>query len=563
MPKPQVSVKNNSLQMAGSGLRFGGWSFFFRGWGLPLFLLLHTIASFYYISQQNITFDEPDYIEYAKRWLHGNPDRIQALDDSKTPLIAITWIPRIVRQLVNPNYELNDYGRKDQKEGRYMMILFSFITALYVYKWCRLLYGNNGWWLPVLMLLFDPLYLAYSTLISTDLACGAFLLAVLYYFRKYLVLGYKSDFWLTALLMGTAIVLKQNLIFLGLLLPLLSFLHHFFNGRLNRFFAANTILYTLGFVLLVVVVINSFYYFHHSFMPFGNYTFESNLFRNLQQNKFLANIPVPLPSSYIHSLDMLKAHADLGAGHPGSTYNGVYLFGTLKLHGGFWYYYLVMLFYKMPIGTIVLLLASMFLFFKKFSLPAFVNRYMFIAVPAMFYFFILSFFNQFQTGIRHLLIIFPLLFIGLGYLFKQLWQASLKWKVGVASLIVYTFITVAVYYPFIIPYTNQFIADKKTVYKKIYDSSIDYGQSDSSLAVFLKNNPEYSAGKATPDTGKYAVLMGDILDAYSLNRSKFKWYLAITPKAQFKYTILLYDITKPDLEKADLQNTNFKIIRGN
>jgi hypothetical protein len=527
---------------------------------LLAFLLLHTTASFCYIAHQNITYDEPDYIEYAKRWLHGHPERIQPLDDSKSPVVAISWVPRIIRQTINPNYYLDDYGRKDQKEGRYMMILFSFFTAIYVYKWCHELYGEKGWSLPLLLLLFDPLYLAYTTLITTDLACGAFLVAVLYHFRKYILTQSGKHFWLAALLTGLGIVTKQSLLFLVLLLPALSFVYHLLTKTLNKFFSRKAFGSALLYGLVLVLVINVLYYFHHSFMLFGNYQFESSLLKHLQQYTFLQNIPMPLPQGYVQSLDMLKAHADLGAGKPESTFNGVYLFGELKLKGSYWYYYLVLLFYKLPIGTMVLFISCVPLFIKKFRLSAFATRYMFLLMPVLFYFIILSFFNQFQSGVRHILLVFPLLFIGLGYLFKQLQHASIRLKILVGAAITYSMVTVAIYYPYIIPYTNEFIADKKTVYRKIYDSSVDYGQSDLSVQEFINQHSEYKPATEIPSIGKYAVVSGDMLNTYLRNTSKYKWYMAFEPKSHYRYTILLFDITKEDLQRADLHKTNFNII---
>jgi hypothetical protein len=67
---------------------------------LLLLMIVHVGIAFYYIAQQNITYDEPSYIEYSKRWLHGNPNRIEALDDSKTPVISFVWLPRIVKQII-------------------------------------------------------------------------------------------------------------------------------------------------------------------------------------------------------------------------------------------------------------------------------------------------------------------------------------------------------------------------------------------------------------------------------------------------------------------------------
>ena len=336
---------------------FRGLGFSLLNWRLLAFLLIHTIVSFYYISQHNITFDEPAYIEYAKHWLHGKPERIEPLDDSKSPIVAVAWVPRMVRQVINPNYQLKDYGRKDQEEGRYMMILFSFVIAFYVYKWCSDLYGEQGWYLPLLLLLFDPLYLAYSTIISTDVATGTFLVALLYHFRKYLVLQSRMHFYLAALFTGLGIVTKQTLLFTLLLLPILSLVYYIAAKPRRSFLARRTLLDILMFVLVLVVVINSMYYFHRTFIPFGNYTFESHTLQSLQHHlTFMHWFPVPFPESYVQSLDMIKAHAELGAGKPESTYNGVYLFHELKLSGGYWYYYLVHLWYKMPIGTMLLFL---------------------------------------------------------------------------------------------------------------------------------------------------------------------------------------------------------------
>ncbi|MCY7421624.1 MAG: glycosyltransferase family 39 protein [Chitinophagaceae bacterium] len=528
---------------------------------LLAFLLLHTIASFYYISHQNITFDEPDYIEYAKRWLHGHPERIKPIDDSKSPLIAVCWLPRAVRQIINPNYQLNDYGRKDQAEGRYIMILFSLITALYVYKWCRQLYGEKGWLLPLLLLLFDPLYLSYSTLISTDLACGAFLVASLYHFNKYLVHQSQKDFWLCAVVTGIGIVTKATLLFLLLLLPLLSICFHAYTHRFKQLRSLKAISKTLAFCCIILLVINCAYYFRNTFMLFGNYHFESAFLNDLKHHNWLRRLAIPLPQAWVQQLDMLKAHADIGATTPAKTYNGVYLFGTLNLTGGFWYYYLVLLFYKLPLGTLVLLLSCVPLFIQNFTKEGFVKRYMFLVIPILFFWIILSFFNNFQTGIRHILLIFPLLFIGLGFLFKKLTTAARVWQLAAAGLVAYTFITVALYYPFIIPYTNEFVTNKQTVYRKIYDSSIDYGQSDSSLSQFLQEHLEYQPATVNPSTGKHAVLMKQMFNTYLPGSGNYKWYRALEPVGNYRYTILLFDITKQDLEQADFTNTDIKIVR--
>lgn len=519
--------------------------------GFLLLFLLHVVASYYYISQQDITYDEPQYIEYAKRWLHGRPERIELMDDSKSPVVAICWIPRIVRQIINPHYHLTDFGYKDQKEGRYMMILFSFLAALYVYWWCRELYGSKGWMMPLLLLLFDPLYLAYSTIITTDLACGAVLVALLYHYRKYLITRQRKQFYVAAVYSGIAIVTKQNMLFVLFFLPLLSVL--FTSGEKKKIilFSRQRLIDIVLFSFTILLIINLFYYFKDTFIPFGEYKFGSSFLQNVQSKmQVLHSLPVPFPKAYVQSIDMVVEHSEIGSGKPGSTYNGVYLFGELSDAGGFWYYYLVMCWYKMPIGTILLVVSSMLLFCVKFRLSSFLKHYAFLVVPIIFYAIFLSFFNKFQIGIRHLLVGFPLLYIGLGKLFFDLRTARWKYKALTALAVGYIFISVASFYPYIIPYTNEFIANKKMVYRKILDSSVDYGQSDKSIPDFIKENPGYKKASAVPDTGKYIVLMDHLIHSYLRQNNPYNWYQKLEPKGVYKYVILLYDIKEEDLVKA-------------
>ncbi len=514
-----------------------------------LLLLVHTVASYYYISQQNITYDEPQYIEYAKRWLHGKPDRVVPLDDSKSPVVAVCWIPRIVRQIINPHYKLTDYGRKDQAEGRYMMILFSFLAAFYVYKWCRDLYGVKGWWLPVILLLFDPLYLAYSTLITTDLACGAFLVALLYHYRRYLLTGCRRQFVIAACYTGIAIVTKQMLLFVVLLLPIITIVFYWNEKKslLNRYALGKAII----FMMIVLLVINASFYFSNTFIPFGKYIFESKTLNDLQNGlPFMHWIPVPLPQAYVQSLDMIKAHAELGAGKAESTYGGVYLFGQLNEKGGYWYYYIVTLIFKMPIGILILLCCGVVLFLRNWKQYFRNSNYLFVLSPIIFYGIILSFFNNFQTGIRHLLVIFPFVYIGLGKVLYEVCKMKLSYKIATTALILYSFISVGLYYPYIIPYTNEFIANKKIVYKIMMDSSIDYGQSDSSVNKYLIDHQEYNKPTIQPTTGKFVIPIRHIVNTRLQDKNPYLWYQKMEPTGLHRNIILLYDIKQQDLINA-------------
>jgi hypothetical protein len=337
---------------------------------------------------------------------------------------------------------------------------------------------------------------------------------------------------------------------------------YYFTAKPVRPYLSNKNLFdTVLFMMIVAMVVNVIYYLHQTFIPLGSYVFESNALQSLQHAlAFLHRVPVPLPHSYVQSIDMLKAHAELGAGKPASTYNGTYLFHELKLSGSYWYYYIVHFWYKMPLGTMLLFLCSIIMFFRKFRLTSFSQQYLFLLLPVIFYFIVLTFFNPFKSGLRHLLLILPLSYIGLGYLFQQVVKAKAVYKVLTGTAIAYPIISLAVYYPYIIPYTNEFVSNKKMVYRKIWDSSIDYGQSDSSIKKFVAEHPEYKRASAVPDTGKYAVLMGEMVNTYLRNANPYKWYQAFEPNGQYRYVVLLFDIRKEDLQNAYFGKADLNII---
>ena len=490
------------------------------------FMLVHVCLSFYFISFQNITHDEPSYIEYSKRWLHGKPERIEPLDDSKTPVIAIVWLPRIIRQIINPNYQLTDYGRQDQKEGRYMMIVFSILTGIYLYKFLLLL-NVKKWWAVFLFFIFDPLIMAYAVLINSDLASGFFLLAIIYYLYKYLYQASSKSFYLSCLFLGIGLVTKHTFLFF---IPLFWVLIFFIIKRIEW-------KKLLHFIIIILLIINVAFFCKDTFKTLGSYQFSSASFISLQ--KKFSWLPIPVPASYINSIDLLQYHAQLG-GSSSNTYTGVYILGQINLHDGFWYYYLVVTVYKIPIAILILLLLGCVFAIVKYK-PTHKKYWLLLVLPAIYFFLMLSFFNQFQIGIRHLLLIIPLLYVLLGITINKLLESKAKWLVaflwvGLVSSVMY-------YYPYIIPYTNELVGNKMKVYEKVMDSSIDYGQSDSSAVQFVKNNKAFSFASANPTKGSLLLSMRKYIELNKQADTSLNWLVKNhQPTGIYQGVYLIYTI---------------------
>ena len=118
-------------------------------------------------------------------------------------------------------------------------------------------------------------------------------------------------------------------------------------------------------------------------------------------------------------MDAVIYFDELGGGVKGSLNGAPYILGKNSVNG-FWYYYFVVLFFKLPIPILLLWPGSIFLAFKSFRKAAFFRNDVFFILPAFYFLIYMSFFYSTQVGIRHLMIIFPLLYILSGKLIYKL-----------------------------------------------------------------------------------------------------------------------------------------------
>ena len=55
--------------------------------------------------------------------------------------------------------------------------------------------------------------------------------------------------------------------------------------------------------------------------------------------------------------------------------------------------------------------------------------------------------------------------------------------------------------------------------------------------------------------------MKQLFNTYQPFSNKYKWYRTLEPSDQYRYTILLFNITKQDLERANYANTDIKVVQ--
>jgi Dolichyl-phosphate-mannose-protein mannosyltransferase len=161
-----------------------------------------------------------------------------------------------------------------------------------------------------------------------------------------------------------------------------------------------------------------------------------------------------------------------------------YLFGEASKTGGWKTYYLVVMFLKWPLITLLLFVAAVVLLLAG-KIPAPRDIWVIASFPAVYLIF--AIFSRFDMGDRHVLpvYIFVLLFAG------SVWDA-VRFRRAFASIVILAVVLQAVdtlrYAPDYLSYFNVFVRPHDT-YKLLDDSSLDWGQGLLALREYQKAHP--------------------------------------------------------------------------
>jgi hypothetical protein len=91
-----------------------------------------------------------------------------------------------------------------------------------------------------------------------------------------------------------------------------------------------------------------------------------------------------------------------------------------------------------------------------------------------------------------------------------------------------------------VAYSNELLWDKKSVYKIMADSNLDWGQSAQKLNYFMQKHPEFALPTKQPKSGKYILSVNDYI---GLNEEyKNSWIQAYKPVTDLYFSYLVFDI---------------------
>ncbi len=516
-------------------------------------LLLYLFLSFSSIRYKSLTTDEEYHLYYGDRILELKSGRYG--DNSKMPLSVLNALATKIIPFIIPDRIDSEHFK--YQVARLATILFSLLVAHIVFRWSSELYCSKAGLFSLFLFIFDPNLMAHGQLITTDMYSYGTALFTFYFLWKFNQRRDLKNGVLAAIFFGISQIAKYSNLLLFLITPLIflyidhnkiiTFLKTRNWPRLRKYLCKATFT-SIGFILITLIIINIGFLFHQSFTPFGEYEFYSDFFIDIQNNfSFLNNFPVPTPYPYLQGIDYTIFDERSGA-----SFGRAYLLGELKPPGkAFIGYYLVAAIFKTPIA-IMLIVGITFYQYTKNRERSFSNDELFLLLPVIIFALYLNLFNQAQTGIRYFLIINPFLYIFSGYLIRTLDKKKI---IMITSLSIYLISSNLSYYPHYLSYFNELVWDRKTNYRYLSDSNIDWGQSEYYLKDFLEEHPHAKFNPEKPTSGLIIVEVKRLTGI--TGKEQYKWVLDhFEPVDQIAYTYPVFNIRSEELDKIINSDSN-------
>ena len=366
--------------------------------------------------------------------------------------------------------------------SRVPIAILSVILGLIVFLWSNRLYGHKGGILSLALYSFSPNIIANAGLATVDLGATLFIFASVFSFWMFSKRQSAVNLVLTGVLFGLALASKYTSVFLA---PIFIF----FAVQNNGFLKAARIIFAV-FVIGAVTLLSSYFF---EFKPliknapdlsekieYIKKFVEKTHFEKTGLTKEAAiwaaqNVPIPF-SAYLIGLAGVIHQNSVGGYH-------TFLLGKVS-DAGFWNYFIVAFLVKSTLPVLLLFVGAIVLLFMPNR-----NRkteILFLAVPIAVLFSILLP-NKAQVGIRHLLPVYPFIFVLIGSLAAITVKSVIKYGIFVIA-ISWQFMSLMTAFPYPIAYFNEMAGGPDNGYKILRDSNLDWGQGLKALGAYIEKN---------------------------------------------------------------------------
>lgn len=385
------------------------------------------------------------------------------------------------------------------RRARTVVTMFAVACGILIFWWLWRSTGTIPAIIAAALWFSDPNVLAHATAATTDIGTAAVCLYACFFYLHFLRRPSRQLLLLAGFSLGLAEASKFSMLFLYPAWLILAVAYRCFHRPVaDEQAEPRARFYTKVFsiILISIIIINAVYNFEDSFMPVGSYRFRSFALSGekvrkvsdpVNGNRFagspLSWLPVPLPRNYLLGLDSQKWEEEIGLKN---------LSGGVLVNGGFWYSPFITLAYKLPAGTILYFLLSVF------AIAAWVlsgkdkkvhfEDFMFWTLGGSFLILLCT-----QTGvnwpIRYALPAFPFLFMAVARCLRLLCGRPLVRYALLAPLLLNCYDLIA-YGKYPISYGNSFAGGPEGAQKIFIGSNFDWGQDLFRLSQWWKDRPE-------------------------------------------------------------------------
>ena len=422
------------------------------------------------------------------------------------PLIKM-WcaIPLLHRDMVQPPYTGGQFKREGFVLGqrflaengidrtliaaRIMAALLSALLAITIFLTAREMFGEKAAVLALALFCFDPNFLAHGSFVTTDIGASLTLLLSTYSFYRVLKRPSAVRIVILGIAIGMTFTAKFTGIFIIPMIVLIAMLDAW-NRHVDKTASNKT---ANGRQLVVAIVTASLigflciwavYRFRYEARPAG-------LSLNPATDEFLQGLTSPfsrsvmfwvsrhhlLPEAYIYGLADTKISA---ASLPS------YLFGHLTHQASRWYYPAALAIKSTLPFLILLSITIIALISKRWRIR---REVIVLAVPPAVLFIIAST-SDIGIGFRHLLPIFPMLYILIAGCVMHLVSQNRKLLYVFAVLLLWHVVTPLAARPGLLAYANEAWGGPTKTHLYLADSNTDWGQQLKYVKNYLDHHAE-------------------------------------------------------------------------
>jgi len=460
---------------------------------LAIFLII-CVSS---IRDKSAAGDEVKYITSANVYLHTGK---YTFDSMHPPLIKqIFALPSLI---LKPHINFESKHLKDGKETwfgyeflfgsgndadsiifftRLINIFIGVALGILIFIFTLELFEKVSAFTALFVYCFSPTIIAHTRLVGLDVGGSFFILLNIFIFWKLFQSPSIRNYFLLLFVFSLAILSRYiSLLFIPLLLIIYFGLKMknqtekidaWAKLKIKKFNKNSVISIILIFLLSLAFI---------SFIMWVDYGFETP---NLKITRYIplefeGNSFLSFTHLIIRNVPFIQSYKEGLAFHLKDSAIGhlPYFFGRNTQKGLIWYFPIAFLI-KTPIPLLIMFFISLYILNKKSK------EFVFLITPIIILFLYFSFINKIFIGVRHILPIYPFIFIMIGgsvnYIKKNLFLKFLT-----ISLVIWLVIGNFLIYPHYLSYFNEFIGGPDNGHKYLVDSNIDWGQD---LVLFKKH----------------------------------------------------------------------------